>query len=155
VRNNQTQSTGGSAVCSVPNGAGITRGAAGFKDIMSDAVYRSVYEELKAEELEIMPDELNTGDFGRWTLKFSIHFIGNLPKQAKAKLKRNNPLMLIPEQLALEFKERILRHIKPCYVSEVEARGHERLFHGGTYCFRQAVPRAHLIEALRKADLIT
>jgi len=110
--------------------------------------------ELRAEPLAQMPDALDTGDFERFTLKFSLQFLDALKPKDRTKLKRNNPIMLIPERFALEVKDRILQHIKPCYVSEVESRGHERMFHGGTYCFRQPVPAEHIIEAMRKAELI-
>lgn len=116
---------------------------------------KAIHDELRAEPMEEMPDKLDTADFERFTLKFSIHFLNQLKPKDRKKLQRNNPLMLIPEQFALEVKDQILRHIHPAYVSETQARGHERLFHGGTYCFRQPVPCDHVVEAMKKARLIT
>ncbi len=111
----------------------------------------SYHNELLKEPAGQMPNNLSTGDFERWSLKFALHFLNGLSKREKAKL---NPLLTIPEELALEFKERILRHIKPCYVSEIEYKGHQRMFASGEYCFRQEVPCEHVIEAARKAQLI-
>lgn len=115
---------------------------------------KAILDELRAEPIGQMPDKLDTMDFERFTLKFSVHFLDALKPKDRNKLKRNNPMMLLPEQFALEVKDQILRHIKPCYVSETEARGHERMFHGGSYCFRQPVPSEHVVDAMRKANLI-
>lgn len=112
------------------------------------------YAELLAEPLQEMPDALDTAAFERWALKLTLHFLEGLNAQQKAKIRKNNPLFLLPDQLALDFKDRILKHLHKAYVSETEARGYERMFHGGTYCFRQPVPAEKIIEACQKADLI-
>ena len=115
---------------------------------------KAIHDELLAEPVGHMPENLDTADFERFTLKFSLQFLNNLPPKDRKKLQRNNPIMLVPEQFSLEIKDRILKYIHPAYVSETEERGHKRLFHGGTYCFRQPVPATHIIEAMRKAELI-
>lgn len=113
---------------------------------------KAFHDELRAEPLGQLPEELTTGDFERWALKLSLHFLADTDRAAQ--IIEACPFMGVPEQLALDLKDRILRHIKPCYVSEVEARGHERLLHGGTYCFRQPVPATHILEAAEKAKVI-
>jgi len=110
---------------------------------------------LAAEPLGEMPDQLETGDFEKWSLKFAIIWIKSLKEKDRKKLAKNNPMMLIPEELALEFKERIIRHLHRAYVSEVEHRGHARMFSGGTYCFRQPVPCGEILKAARAAQLIS
>lgn len=112
------------------------------------------HDELRAEPLETMPEQFETGDFERWALKLALHCIETMDKRTKTKISQNNPMMLIPENLSLELKDQILNHIPRCYVSEVEARGHERIFHGGTYCFRQPVPKATIYEACKKAQIL-
>jgi len=109
------------------------------------------HKELLSEPSGQMPEKLETGDFERWSLKLALHFLNGLSSKER---KRLNPLLLIPEELSLEFKERILRHIKPCYVSEIEYKGHQRMFSSGEYCFRQPVPCEHIVEAARSAQLI-
>lgn len=115
---------------------------------------KAIHDELSAEPIGQMPEVLETADFERWALKFAVIWLRGLSKADRKKLGGNNPMMLIPEELALDFKDRIIRHLHPAYISEVETRGHARLFHGGTYCFRQAVPAEKIVEAARKADLI-
>jgi hypothetical protein len=112
------------------------------------------HDELLAEALNEMPESLSTGAFERWSLKFALHFLKSLSEADRAKIGKSNPMLLIPEQLALDFKERILRQIHPAYISEIEYKGHSRLFCGGEYCFRQNVPAEKIVEACRKAELI-
>lgn len=118
------------------------------------AARQAFNDELAAEELCEMPEMLDTADFERWALKFAIHFIRKLSDGERKKLARNNPMLLVPEELALDFKERILRHVHRAYVSETNNRGHARLFCGGSYMFRKPVPAEHIVEACRQADLI-
>lgn len=115
---------------------------------------KAVFDELRAEPVNEMPEQFDTHDFERWALKFAIHFLDGLSEQDQAFLAERNPMMLQPDQLALDFKDRIICHLHKAYVSETRARGHERLFHGGAYCFRQPVPAEKIIEAARKAQLI-
>ena len=115
---------------------------------------KKYHDELDAEEYSKMPDKLETHDFERWSLKFAVKWLRSLSAADRKKFGNDNPIMLMPEELALEFKERILRHLHPAYHSEVEYRGHDRLFSGGTYCLRQPVPKEKIIEAAQKANLI-
>lgn len=100
------------------------------------------------------PVDLETHDFERWSLKFAVKWLRSLSESDRKKIASGNPLMLAPEELALDFKERILRHLHPAYHSDVEHRGHARMFSGGTYCLRQPVPKEKIIEAAQKAELI-
>jgi hypothetical protein len=115
---------------------------------------KAYHDELHKEPLGQMPDNFSTGDFERWTLKFAVHWLRGLSDEERAEVKRKNPLLLVPDQLALDFKERIISRLPSRYVSSVENRGHSRLFSGGTYCFRQVVPAQAIIEAARRAQLI-
>jgi hypothetical protein len=111
-------------------------------------------DELRAETLGVIPEELDVRAFERFVLKFALHFLRDLNPKSKAKLKRSCPMILIPEELALEFKDRLLKHIPLFYVSSLDATGHERMFHGGVYQFKCAVPSKVVIEAFKKAELI-
>lgn len=115
---------------------------------------KKFHAELLAEELTKMPGKVDVPEFERWSLKLAIQMLRGMSEATRAKLREGAPFMLVPEQLALDLKERILRHIHKAYVSEVRAKGHERLFHGGTYCFRQPVPSKHILEAAVKAEIL-
>lgn len=115
---------------------------------------KAFHGELEAENLGELPDKLETADFERWALKLAIHCLKTLTEDQRRKIADANPMYLIPEQFALDLKDKILRHIPACYVSEVEARGHERIFHGGTYCFRQAVPSEVIVKACKQAQIL-
>lgn len=115
---------------------------------------KSYHEELTAEPLGQMPDNMETADFERWALKLALHMVKGMDEKIRQKIQANNPMMLVPENLSLELKDQIIRQIPKCYVSEVEARGHERIFHGGTYCFRQPVPKDVIYKACQKAQVL-
>lgn len=115
---------------------------------------QAVHDELLAEPLGQMPEALSTGDFERWAFKLALHFLKSLSEKDRAKITKANPIFLVPEELSLDFKERILRHLHSAYVSEIEYKGHSRMFCNGEYCFRQAVPAEKIIEACRKAELL-
>lgn len=109
---------------------------------------------LLAEPLDQMPEKLETQDFERWAHKLALHLLNEMSESDKARLKENNRILQHPSYMALELKELILRHIPSCYVSETEARGHDRLFYGGTYCFRQPVPKEVIYRACQKAEIL-
>lgn len=112
------------------------------------------HKELSDEPLAEMPDKLETADFERWALKLAIHALKGLTAATESKLRKNNPMMLVPHNMALELKDQIIRHIPRCYVSETEAKGHDRMFYGGTYCFRQPVPKEVIYAACKKAEIL-
>lgn len=70
------------------------------------------------------------------------------------KLRENNPLMTIPEHLCLDFTEKVLNVIPREYYESQNARGHERMFHGGTFRLLKPIPKEALITALIKAQII-
>jgi hypothetical protein len=115
---------------------------------------KKFHDELNSEELCEMPDKLETQDFERWTLKFAVQYLQSISDADREVIANGNPIMLIPEELALDFKARILRHLHPAYHSNIQNRGHDRLFSDGTYCLRQPVPKEKIIEAAKKAQLI-
>lgn len=115
---------------------------------------KAFHDELLAEPLSKMPETLETHDFERWALKLALHCLKTLSDDERKRIADANPIFLVPEEFSLDLKDRILRHIPKCYVSETRARGHERLFHGGTYCFRQPVPYDVIVKASKKAEII-
>lgn len=116
--------------------------------------HRAFIDGLKSEPLERMPDALETGDFEHWSLKLAVHLLEKLTEDQRQKFSENNPFMLMPEQMSLELKDRIIRHIPKAYVSETESRGHDRMLYGGTYCFRQPVPKDVIVKACQKAQIL-
>jgi len=66
---------------------------------------------------------------------------------------KTNPVALVPEDLALEIKERVLQFVPLYYVSSMDAKGHERIFYGGTFEFKCKVPKKVILNALVKAKV--
>lgn len=106
--------------------------------------------DLLAEPIGEMPDHFETADFERFFLKFAVHWINQLPDSDRGKL---NPIFLVPEELANKFKDEVLAHLGK-YTSTFEARGHERLFHGGTYRIFKPIPCKDVHKAMKKAKLL-
>jgi hypothetical protein len=113
------------------------------------------YEELNAEDLAEMPDKLETSDLERWILKYAIKRLHCICDEERKQLENEAPMLLMPEQFAMICKEQVLQNLHPAYHSEVKHYGVDRLFSGGTYCLRQPVPKAKILEAAQKAELIT
>jgi hypothetical protein len=122
---------------------------------ISQARHEKYLNELDSEELLDMPDQFETKDFERWCLKCAMNWLRNLSAKDRKFLGKSNPMLLLPGQLALYFKEQILQNLHPAYHSEINHHGHDRFFSRGTYCLRQPVPKAKIIEAAQKADLLT
>jgi hypothetical protein len=112
------------------------------------------HEKLLSEELGECPDKLDVPAFERFALKFALQFLRGISDKDRKRLMKNCPLVLMPEEMALEVKEKVLRHIPLYYVSSMEARGHERLFHSGTYGFKCKVPQKVVMDAFFKAELL-
>jgi hypothetical protein len=110
-------------------------------------------EKLLAEPVDVIPDELDLADFERYTLKTALHMIKTLPPKEKIRWKKNMPLLLVPAELAMAIKEKAIPHIPLDYISSMEAEGHERFFHGGTYQFKKKVPKEVVLNALIKGGV--
>ncbi len=120
------------------------------KLIDEDKAYK---EELLAEGVEVMPDEFDLQTFERYMLKVSLHFLKTLPTDMRKKWMKKCPLMLSPDDLCLELKDRVLKQMPLNYVSSMDAEGHVRLFHGGTYMFKRKVPKNVIVDAMTKAKV--
>lgn len=121
-----------------------------LKLIEDDKKYK---EELLAEGVEVMPDEFDLPAFERYMLKVSLHFLKTLPSATRQKWMKKNPLMLSPDDLCLELKDRALRHIPLNYVSSMDSEGHVRMFHGGTYMFKRKIPKDVVVKALQDSKV--
>lgn len=132
-------------------GVGIACSAKCFKALKAEIKKRD--DELLAEDLTV-PEELDGPGFERFVLKFTLHLLRDLPPKSRANLKRVCPLLLIPEQMALEIKEKVLRHLPLYYVSSIEAEGFESWECKGRYQFKCKVPAKVMVNAFEKADLI-
>lgn len=117
---------------------------------------KKYHAELLAEPLDKMPEALTTQEFCRFMEKFAVHYLRTLDEQGMAALVDANPVLQIPEILAQEFNDKVLNFINKKYVSSAKFDGRDiRSFMAdGVFCFRQPVPAEHIVEALRKADLI-
>jgi len=116
---------------------------------------REVYhKELLDEGLLEMPDRLKLVDFERFALKYALHVLRELSGEERELVRQKMPTMLVPEELALDIKDKLLRHISSGFFVAEEARGHARLFHGGTYKLENPIPAKVMIRALSDAKLI-
>jgi Glu-tRNA(Gln) amidotransferase subunit E-like FAD-binding protein len=114
---------------------------------------------LRKESLGKMPKALNARQFDRYALKLAIHTLDALPEKDRAKLRERMPLALIPEEAALDIKERILNAVigeyRERYIVMKETKGRARWASSGTYQFKEDIPAAVLLSACKKADLVT
>lgn len=117
------------------------------------ALDREHKETLLAEPVNECPDELDLPQFERFILKIALHMLKTCPPKVKKMWMKNSPLMLVPDQLALDIKDKVLNHFPLDYVSSMEAKGRERLYDKGTYQFKKKVPKQVVIEALIKAHV--
>ena len=98
------------------------------------------------------PKEIKTaGDLNENMTLFAYKYINALKKQnrlAYEQIRANNPMMLIPEELQLDFTQKVLNKLPREYYTEEYARGHERLFHGGTFKLTKPIPKEVLTDAM-------
>lgn len=88
---------------------------------------------------------------------FAYHWLKEVKKhypESYSKIRLNNPMMTIPEELMLDFTEKVINGLPPGYTESENARGHERLFHGGTFKIVKTIPKAVYVAAIIKAGLI-
>lgn len=111
-------------------------------------------DELLSEDVGVMPEQLETGDFERWAHKFALHYLRAITPADRAYLAEENPMMLLPNQMSLHLKELILRHVPREYMHEEKVRGHGRIFHDSTYRFVKPVPCEVIVAAAKKAEVI-
>jgi hypothetical protein len=97
------------------------------------------------------PDEYDLEEFERFALRLAVHLLAN--KTFFRKLKKANPFMCSPSELSLHLKQLII-NAAPDRFSTWEARGHERIFHGGTYRMIGTITKERVIEATKKAGII-
>lgn len=115
-----------------------------------------VVQELKDEILvDNIPERLDLEAFERFMLKVAIHYITDMPAKVKKQFEKKAPLLLRPEELALEFKDKVLKFIPSGFFSSKEARGHARLFFSGTYTMENNIPRKVLFKALKEARIVS
>jgi hypothetical protein len=110
-------------------------------------------EELLAEPIGNAPDFFRTaGELTRFTHKIALHTLRDISDTNLAKLKKHNPMMLVPSEFGQHIAGLILNHIRD-YVEVEEARGHMRMFSGGTYRITKQIPAEVVAEALVKAGV--
>lgn len=102
---------------------------------------------LLEEHIAEIPEKLDVPAFERYALKAAVHMLHTLPPMEKIRWRRDMPLLLIPRELSLAIKEKAIPHIPLDYVSALEAQGHERFLHGGTYQFKKPVPKEIILKA--------
>lgn len=99
----------------------------------------------------------NAGQLNENMTLFAYTWLEQVKKsepKAYAKILRNNPLMTIPEELQLDFTEKVLNALPPDYHSSFTNRGHARMFCGGEFRLIKTIPKAELVKALIKAQII-
>jgi hypothetical protein len=115
---------------------------------------RARHDELAAESLDQAPIEMNVGDFERWTLKLAVHAIRSLSAKERARFAKRNPLVLIPEWLALHFNETILKCMSQTEYQSRELGGYESFWSSNEYWFEKPVRFASVKRAAFEAGLL-
>src|SRR5262249_60054760 len=110
--------------------------------------------ELRLEDPLTMPDLFRVPEFDRFVLKLAVFLLDRLSPQVRELFRKRAPSLLEPLEMALELKERVLRHLPASHVELEEAVGLARLFRGGTFSFRRPVPAPLVVEAIRRAGLL-
>jgi endogenous inhibitor of DNA gyrase (YacG/DUF329 family) len=140
------------AVCGKPASEGYLH-VGGFcseicrEILMSDE--RAKTRELEEEPLSEMPAMLTVPDFERWAHKLACHLLREITDEQKMLM---NPMLLRPTELALELKSMLLDRMTG--VEREYARGHSRLFSGGTYSFPSPIPREEIFRAAQEVGVI-
>jgi hypothetical protein len=138
------------AVCGKPSESALLRVGAFCSEPCKRELMRLDEEKkecLLSEDVTVMPDEFDVAAFDRYALKTALHMIRALKPMEKRRWMKNSPILLVPDELAMAIKEKAIRHIPLDFISSMEAEGHERLFHGGTFQFKKKVPKEVVIEA--------
>lgn len=144
------------AICGKPSHSALMNVGAYCSELCKRELMKRDEEEkekLLAEPVEQVPDEFDLEAFDRYSLKVALHMIRTLPPKEKLRWKKNMPLLLVPDELALAIKEKAIPHIPLDYVSSMEAEGHMRMFHGGTFMFKKKVPKEVVLEAFIKGHV--
>ena len=114
---------------------------------------------LLKEDLGKMPERLDARDFDRWALKLAIKTIDGLSDAQREEAAKKAPLLLIPEEYALDIKERVLNAViaeyRERYIVMERTKGYARWSAGGTYRFKGDIPKLVVLNAAKRADLIT
>jgi hypothetical protein len=116
--------------------------------------HRQLLDELRLEAPRQLPETFTLADFERFALKLAVHLLAGIGPTVRQMYQQRMPSLLNPLEMALELKERILLCLPAEYVTLQHAEGLARLFRGGTYFFRQPVPAALVVDALRQARLL-
>lgn len=144
------------AICGKPAHSALVNVGAFCSELCKRELMKRDEEEkvkLLAEPVDLIPDEFDLEAFDRYSLKVALHMIRTLPPKEKLRWRKNMPLLLVPDELALAIKEKAIPHIPLDYISSMEAEGHMRMFHGGTFCFKKKVPKAVVLEAFIKGHV--
>ena len=98
------------------------------------------------------PTEIkHAGELNESMTLFADKYIKALKKQDRLsyeQIRANNPIVLIPEQLQLDFTEKVLQKIPREYYAQEFSRGHVRMFHGGTFQLVKPIPAEVLTDAM-------
>ncbi len=105
----------------------------------------------KPQEIEnAVQLNLNLAHFSFWYLK-------GMKKQepeAYETIRKNNPIYLSPENLSLKFAEDFIKKLPREYCKVEEARGHERMFSGGSFELKKNIPEKVFVDILKKMHLV-
>ncbi len=93
---------------------------------------------------------LNLAHFAFWYLKL----MKKQEPEAYETIRKNNPIYLNPESLSLKFAEDFLEKLPREYRKIERARGHERMFSGGSFELVKKIPEKVYVDILRKMHLL-
>lgn len=117
----------------------------------STAEWKAICDKERGLPIDDGPDDYDMAEFERFALRLALHFLEQ--ESLVEKLKQSNPMMCCPSEFALWIKEQIIQ-VAPKHFSTWEARGHSRIFHGGTFRIIGTLRKSDVIAAAQEAGLL-
>jgi hypothetical protein len=118
------------------------------------ARHRRLLDDLRQEDIRVMPEILAVADFERLALKLAVHLILGMNDGLYQLYRDRSPELLEPLEMAAFLKALILSELPASHVAREEARGLQRFFCDGTYSFPQLLPARLVVEAMEKAHVL-
>jgi len=108
-------------------------------------------------QIDDLPNLIDLYNFERISLKCAIEVCkwfrmckADPTHESHEDAQKIEPLFMFPQHYVEEVKERVIQHL-PEWVETKEARGHERIFRGGTYWFKEDIPKESVLQAFIQA----
>jgi len=118
----------------------------------------SVMGKARAYSFDDIPETMDVPAFEDFVLGYAVSVLDN--EDSRKVIREINPLLVIPEELALFWKDRLLEGLRDEldasneFLDINESRGHERWFHGGTFRFIKPIPSEAVLEVAKRLGMM-